>query len=79
MAMNFFCPTASALVLGVSLLSACSSGDPAAKTPAPPQKTVFDPLVQTEQRARDGQKTIDENAERTRKATDAEERGDSSP
>jgi hypothetical protein len=79
--MNAFHPTASALVLGVSLLSACSSGDPAAKTPAPkpPEKTVFDPLVQTEQRARDVQKTVDENAERTRKAADAEERGDKSP
>lgn len=81
MGMHSFCPIAPALVLGASLLAACSSGQPAAPTPGPkpPEKTVFDPLVQTEQRARDVQTTIDASAERARKAADAQERGDSAP
>jgi len=86
MGMNAFCPIAPALVLAASLLTACSSGQSAAPTPAPkpPEKTVFDPLVQTEQRAReqrarDVQATIDASAERARKAADAQERGDSAP
>ena len=45
----------------------------------PPKKTVFDPLVQAEQRARDVQKTVDEHADATRKAVDTQERGDTSP
>jgi hypothetical protein len=65
------------IVLPVCLIVGCSSAsDPEQK---PPQKTVFDGLVGTEQRARDVQKTVNENAERARKATDSQERGDSSP
>jgi hypothetical protein len=56
--------------LSVLFITSCSSPEP------PPKKTVFDPLLQTEQRARDVQKTVDENAEATRKALDAQERGD---
>jgi hypothetical protein len=59
------------------LFAGCSSGPDA--QPKPPEKTVFDPLVQQEQRARDVQKTIDENAERQRKAAAAQERGDPPP
>jgi hypothetical protein len=81
--MNSFRPIARSLALAASLLaastlSACSSGEPSPPKKAP-EKTVFDPLVQTEQRARDVQNTVDENAERTRKAAEAQERGDSSP
>ncbi len=60
--------------LSVSFIAACSPPPP---TP-PPAHTVFDPLTQQEQRARDVQKTVDEQAERTRKAIDAQERGDTS-
>lgn len=56
-------------------IAGCSSGS--APTPPPPQKTVFDPLTQQVDRAREVQKTIDESAERARNAVNAEERGDS--
>ena len=45
----------------------------------PPAKTVFDPLLQAEQRARDVQKTVDEHADTVRKAVDTQERGDTTP
>jgi len=81
MGINSFRRIALPLALAPWLLAACSSSDQAPATPAPKpaEKTVFDPLVQTEQRARDVQTTVDENAERARKAVDAQERGDSSP
>jgi hypothetical protein len=47
--------------------------------PPPPKTTVFDPLVQSEQRARDVQKTVDQNADSARKAVDTQERGDTTP
>jgi hypothetical protein len=46
---------------------------------APPPKTVFDPLTQQIDKAREVQKIVDENAEKTRKAIDAEERGAPTP
>ncbi len=58
----------------VLFIVSCASPDP-----PPPKKTVFDPLLQTEQRARDVQKTVDQNADSTRKAVDAQERGDTAP
>jgi hypothetical protein len=45
----------------------------------PPKKTVFDPLLQAEERARGVQKTVDEHAEATRKTVDTAERGDTTP
>ncbi len=62
------------MLLPACLLLGCGL----AQTPAPkpPEKNVFDPLVQQEQRARDVQKTVDEAAERTRRAVDAQERGE---
>jgi hypothetical protein len=76
----------SALSLAASLLQGCSSGQPPAAPPpaapppaAPPAKTVFDPLTQQLDRARDVQKTIDQSAEKTRTAVDSQERGDGSP
>lgn len=56
-------------------LAACSAPPP----PTPPEKTVFDPLLQDEQRARDVQKTVDASAEQTRRAVENQERGDTAP
>ncbi len=61
----------------VSFLLGCSSKD--SPEPAPPRKTVFDPLTQDLDRARAAQQTIDQGAARERAAIDAEERGDKSP
>jgi len=69
---NFKYLTMSLLVL---FIASCTSPDP----PPPPAKTVFDPLLQTEQRARDVQKTVDQKADATRKAVDSQERGDTPP
>lgn len=55
----------------------CSSSQP--PDPPPPAKTVFDPLTQQLDRARDVQNTVNQNADATRKAVDSQERGDSSP
>jgi hypothetical protein len=40
---------------------------------------VLDPLLQAEARAREVQKTVDQNAAGTRKAVDAQERADTAP
>jgi len=40
---------------------------------------VFDSLTQTEQRARDVQKALDESASRARQSVAAQERGDATP
>jgi len=64
-------------VLSIGLLSACAPGPD--KEPAPPQKTVLDPLLQQEQRARDVQNTASEAASRAREAIDAQERGEPAP
>jgi len=58
--------------LAVSFILGCSP-------PAPPAKTVFDPLTQQLDKARDVQKTVDQNSDNTRKAVDSQERGDSTP
>jgi hypothetical protein len=63
------------LTTSLSILFIVSCASP----PPPPKKTVFDPLLQTEQRARDVQKTVDANADATRKALDTQERGDTAP
>lgn len=59
-------------------IAGCSSGSAPTPTPTspPPEKTVFDPLTQQIDRARDVQKTVDESAERARNAVAAEESGD---
>jgi len=59
--------------LTVCLAVLCAGG---CSDPPPPKKTVFDPLTQQEDRARDVQKTADQNADATRKAVDSQERGD---
>jgi hypothetical protein len=77
----------STVSLAVLFILGCSSGQnadpPGAATPgaaaSPPAKTVFDPLTQQLGRARDVQKTVDQNTDNTRKAVDKQERGDNSP
>jgi hypothetical protein len=68
----------STMALAVLFTASCSSQEPPppAKDPPPPAKTVFDPLTRQADRAREVQKTIDEEAEKTRKEIDNQERGD---
>jgi hypothetical protein len=63
----------STMALWVLFIASCTSAEP------PPSKTVFDPLTQQIDKAREVQKTVDENAEKTRKAIDAEEHGAPTP
>jgi hypothetical protein len=66
----------STMALSVLFIMGCSRE----QTPEPPPaKTVFDPLVQSEERAREVQKTVDQNSESTRKAIENQERGDNPP
>jgi hypothetical protein len=60
------------MALSVSFIASCSSAEP----PPPPKKTVFDPALEQLERAREVQKTVDEEAARTRKALEKQERGD---
>ncbi len=73
--MNRFKLSTAAIVF--SFLLGCSSHD--SPEPAPPRKTVFDPLTQDLDRARAAQQSVDQGAARERAAIDAEERGDKSP
>jgi hypothetical protein len=61
--------------LAVLFIASCGSPEP----PPPVEKTVFGPMIQTEQRARDVQNTVDKNTEAARKAVDTQERGDTTP
>ena len=67
----------STLSLAVLLVQGCSPGQP--PEAPPPAKTVFDPMTQQLDRARDVQKTVDQNADKTRAAAESQERGDGSP
>jgi hypothetical protein len=62
------------MALAVLFIVGCSDPEP----PPPKIKTVFDPMTKQLDRARDVQKTIDDSADRTRKAVDEQERGDNS-
>lgn len=64
----------STMSLSVLFIISCASPEP-----PPPKKTVFDPLTQQLERAREVQRTVDQNADTTRKAVDTQERGDTSP
>lgn len=57
--------------LVVMFIVSCS-----ASQPPPPAKTVFDPVTQELDRAREVQKTVDENAAKTRQAIENQARGD---
>jgi len=61
------CWTAVAVIL---FIASCSS------PPPPPKNNVFDPLTRQMDKARDVQKTVDEEAEKNRKAIDNQERGE---
>jgi hypothetical protein len=65
----------STMALAVLFITSCSSPEP----PPPPAKTVFDPLTRQVDRAREVQKTVDENAEKTRKEIENQERADNRP
>jgi hypothetical protein len=67
----------STVSLALLFIQGCSASQ--TPDPPPPTKTVFDPLTQQLDRARDVQNTVNQNAEATRKAVDSQERGDSSP
>jgi hypothetical protein len=62
------------MALAVLFIASCTSAEP-----PPPPKTVFDPLTQQLDKAREVQKTVDENAEKNRKAIDAQESGATTP
>jgi hypothetical protein len=62
------------MALSVLFIASCSSQEP-----PPPQKTVFDPLTEQIDKAREVQKTVNENAEKTRKEIDAQESGAPTP
>jgi len=64
------CWTTALLIL---FIASCSSPSP----PPPPKQNVFDPLTQQMDKARDVQKTVDEEAEKARRAIDDQERGES--
>jgi hypothetical protein len=69
---------ASTMLLAVMFIQGCSSAvQPPDPPPAPAGKTVFDPLTEDLQKARGVQKTVDEQAARTRSGIDTQERGDS--
>jgi len=57
-------------------IAGCSANE--APVPAPPAKTVFDPLTQNIDKAKAVQGTVDESALNARKSLEAQERGDAS-
>jgi hypothetical protein len=61
------------MALSVLFTASCSAPSP------PPQKTVFDPLTQSLDKARAVQATVDENAAKTRQAIDDQEHGAPTP
>jgi hypothetical protein len=67
----------STLWLGILFIQACSSSTQPPGPPAPPAKTVFDPLTSDLDKARSVQQTVDRNKQQTKNAIDAQERGDS--
>jgi hypothetical protein len=71
----------STMALAVLFTASCSSQEPPppAKEPPPPAKTVFDPLTRQVDRAREVQKTVDEEAAKTRKEIDNQEQGENRP
>ena len=68
----------SAVSLAVMSILGCSSHQ-SPDPPPPPPKTVFDPLTQQIDRAKEVQSTVDANTENMRKAVDSQERGNSPP
>jgi len=67
----------STMLLAALFTQACSPSAP--PVPPPPPKTVLDPMRSELDRARGVQSTVERSADDTRKAIDAQERGDSTP
>jgi hypothetical protein len=61
------------MLLSILVIAGCAPPD---RPPRP--KTVFEPLTQQVDRAREVQKTVDEHADSSREAVDTQERGDTS-
>jgi len=59
------------LIAGVSALLIAGCGDR-----KPPEKTVFDPLLQTKQKARDVEKKLEESAQKQREQVERNELGE---
>ncbi len=74
--MSHFKISTAALVF--SFILGCTSRNEE-NPPPPPPKTVFDPLQQPLERARDVQQTIDQGAQRERAAIDGASRADDTP
>jgi hypothetical protein len=73
-------PKFSTVSLSVLVILGCSSGkDADPPPPAPPAKTVFDPLTQDLKKAQAVQQAVDANTDHTRDAVDHQERGDATP
>jgi hypothetical protein len=68
-------PHLSTTLLTVLFIAGCSPAK-APEPPPPPAKTVFDPMTQNLEKARDVQKAVDANTDATRQSVDHEERGD---
>jgi hypothetical protein len=62
-------------LLTALLLCACSADKAPEPEPAPPSKTVFDPLTQTMDRARGVQGTVDAQSQATRQGIEQAEGG----
>lgn len=68
---------ASTLLLAVMFIQGCSSStQPPDTPPAPPQKTVFDPLTRDLDKARGVRNTVDQQDASTRRNLDSQERGE---
>ncbi|MDP9090137.1 MAG: hypothetical protein M3O26_15500 [Pseudomonadota bacterium] len=61
------------MALSVMFIVGCSSSEP------PPAKTVFEPMTREMERAQEVQKTVDDQADKTRKEIENQERGDNRP
>jgi hypothetical protein len=59
----------------LAALGGCSQQSPPA-APPPATETIFDPLTQNIDRARQVQSSVDQQAEKTRQAVESLERGD---
>jgi hypothetical protein len=62
-------------LVGLTLAAvACTPAEPPSEKPAPRAETVFDPLVETVDRARGVQQTIDDGAAERRRRIEEQER-----
>lgn len=62
------------MALSVMFIFGCSSPEP-----PPPPKTVIEPMLRDMERAREVQKAVDDQSDKTRKEIENQERGDNRP